>query len=172
MTAAAIAGELKGRRTGPASWTAKCPAHEDRSPSLSIRDRDGKILIHCFSGCDQKAVIAALHQRGLWPSHDPNLPEPSPAQIEEYKRIRRESLLFADTAAAMAQAALEELSDTDSERFGMTSFLLALRISPEAEYRAWLERDPAWATALVRAGRARRHRLETFLRSWLKEQST
>lgn len=46
---------------------AKCPAHDDRSPSLSIRDGD-RLLVRCHAGCEQADVIAALQDRGLWPS--------------------------------------------------------------------------------------------------------
>ncbi len=46
---------------------ARCPAHDDSTPSLSIREaRDGKLLVHCHAGCEQTAVIAALQERGLW----------------------------------------------------------------------------------------------------------
>jgi DNA primase len=46
---------------------ARCPAHEDRAPSLSISSgRDGKVLVRCHAGCDQHDVIAILRGRGLW----------------------------------------------------------------------------------------------------------
>ena len=46
---------------------ARCPAHDDREPSLSIRDGDnGVVLVHCHAGCDQTQVIATLRSRGLW----------------------------------------------------------------------------------------------------------
>jgi hypothetical protein len=66
MTAETIARALGGHRTG-AGWTARCPAHDDRTPSLSLTDtKDGKLLVRCHAGCDQKDVIAALRGRGLW----------------------------------------------------------------------------------------------------------
>ena len=65
MTAETIAKALGGRKAG-SGWTARCPAHDDREPSLSIRDADGKVLVHCHAGCDQRDVIAALKERGLW----------------------------------------------------------------------------------------------------------
>lgn len=66
MNAAAIAKALGGRKAG-GSWTARCPAHDDRTPSLSIRDADdGKVLVRCHAGCDQDRVVAALCGRGLW----------------------------------------------------------------------------------------------------------
>jgi hypothetical protein len=46
---------------------ARCPVHEDRSPSLSISaGKGGKVLVHCHAGCDQRDLIAALQERGLW----------------------------------------------------------------------------------------------------------
>jgi len=49
------------RRTGPSSWMASCPAHEDRSPSLSIREGDdGRVLIYCFTGCGAIEILDAL----------------------------------------------------------------------------------------------------------------
>lgn len=66
MTAETIAKALGGRKAGGA-WMARCPAHEDRAPSLSIADaRDGKVLVRCHAGCDQHNVIAALRARGVW----------------------------------------------------------------------------------------------------------
>lgn len=80
---------------------AKCPAHDDRSPSLSIRDGDeDRILVRCHAGCEQEDVIAALQDRGLWPSRDyePRSSRPSrtkddrdeASRIELVKRIWRE----------------------------------------------------------------------------------
>ncbi len=49
------------------SGTARCPAHRDRVPSLSVTDAAGKVLFHCHGGCEQKAVVSALCKLGLWP---------------------------------------------------------------------------------------------------------
>jgi len=49
------------RQTGPARWLARCPAHPDKSPSLSICETDrGMTLIHCFAGCEPGHVLAAI----------------------------------------------------------------------------------------------------------------
>lgn len=71
MDAARIAHALqRGRRSG-ASWVACCPVHEDRTPSLRLRDSiDGHVLVHCHAGCQQAAVIAALRDLGLWPERE------------------------------------------------------------------------------------------------------
>ena len=52
---------------GRKSWQVPCPVHEDRDPSLSIRDADGKVLVHCHAGCKQQDVIAVLRDHGLCP---------------------------------------------------------------------------------------------------------
>jgi putative DNA primase/helicase len=66
MNAESIAKALGGCRAG-AGWVAHCPAHDDRTPSLSVRDStDGKVLVRCHAGCEQEQVIAALRSRGLW----------------------------------------------------------------------------------------------------------
>lgn len=45
------------RETARGSWVARCPAHEDRKPSLAIRElNDGTVLVHCFAGCDVGAA--------------------------------------------------------------------------------------------------------------------
>lgn len=66
MSAEAIARTLGGHKAG-GSWMARCPAHEDREPSLAIRDGDqGRVLVRCHAGCEQRDVIAILRHRGLW----------------------------------------------------------------------------------------------------------
>lgn len=49
--------KVKGRN---GSWTACCPAHADKSPSLAIKDDDGKILLKCFGGCEVASIVAAV----------------------------------------------------------------------------------------------------------------
>ena len=51
-------------------WLACCPAHDDRSPSLSIAEGDdGRVLLHCYAGCDTRAVVesAGLKMADLFP---------------------------------------------------------------------------------------------------------
>jgi putative DNA primase/helicase len=48
------------RRTGANSWVARCPAHDDRNPSLSVSVKGGKLLLHCFAGCPPEAVLEAV----------------------------------------------------------------------------------------------------------------
>lgn len=48
------------------SGMARCVAHEERTASLRISERNGRTLFHCFAGCEQSAVLDALRARGLW----------------------------------------------------------------------------------------------------------
>jgi len=41
-------------------FTARCPAHDDKSPSLSIRDNGDRILLHCHAGCYPQDVLEAI----------------------------------------------------------------------------------------------------------------
>lgn len=42
-------------------WSARCPAHEDERPSLSIgAGDDGRVLVHCFAGCTPEQVVGAV----------------------------------------------------------------------------------------------------------------
>jgi hypothetical protein len=51
----------KLKKAGQGKWVACCPAHEDRTPSLSIAEgQDGRVLLHCFGGCGVDAVVGAL----------------------------------------------------------------------------------------------------------------
>lgn len=49
------------RRTGEGRWMARCPAHQDRRASLSIREvDDGRVLVHCFGQCAVDDIVRAL----------------------------------------------------------------------------------------------------------------
>lgn len=45
---------------GGGQYSAICPAHEDKSPSLAIREIDDRVLIYCFAGCSPGAVMDAV----------------------------------------------------------------------------------------------------------------
>ena len=63
MTAAdKVLDRLDGvKPSGHLRWMAKCPAHLDKTPSLSIRAQDdGRVLIHCFALCPTIDVLQAI----------------------------------------------------------------------------------------------------------------
>ena len=46
-------------------WVALCPCHSDENPSLSIKEVNDNVLVHCFAGCDGKQVLQELWSRGI-----------------------------------------------------------------------------------------------------------
>ena len=72
MRSAALLDRLERvKQTGPGRWIARCPAHEDRSPSLSVRELDdGRVLVHDFGGCAVGEVLATLglEMKDLFPA--------------------------------------------------------------------------------------------------------
>lgn len=65
MTAEEVAKSLNKPRPSGDGWVACCPAHEDRSPSLSISDGEKGIVVKCHAGCTQESVLAALDGQGI-----------------------------------------------------------------------------------------------------------
>lgn len=80
-----LISRLEGlKATGRDRWIARCPAHEDRRPSLTVRAlADGRILLHCFAGCETEAVLSAL---GL--TFAELFPEPLTREPQGLKPIR------------------------------------------------------------------------------------
>jgi hypothetical protein len=52
----------KVKRTAPDKWIALCPAHDDKRPSLSVKQADdGRVLLKCWSGCGVAEIVGALN---------------------------------------------------------------------------------------------------------------
>ena len=61
MNINSFVSRLDGVTKNGHGWKARCPAHDDRSPSLSVSEgRDGRVLLKCFAGCSAEDVLAAL----------------------------------------------------------------------------------------------------------------
>lgn len=61
MTVDAVLARLDGVRSrGPGRWSARCPAHEDHSPSLSLTEGDKCLLLKCWAGCELIAITEKL----------------------------------------------------------------------------------------------------------------
>jgi hypothetical protein len=55
-----VLARLKNVKTSGSDFLALCPAHDDKTPSLSIAEGgDGRVLLHCHAGCSTEAVIEA-----------------------------------------------------------------------------------------------------------------
>lgn len=70
----------KAKQRQPGQWSACCPAHDDKGPSLSVRELpDGSVLVYCFAGCGAAAVVAALglEMSDLFPPREKTGREPA-----------------------------------------------------------------------------------------------
>jgi hypothetical protein len=131
-----IIERLDGVRTrGPNQWVARCPAHEDRSPSLSIRETStGNILVYDFGGCDTHSVLAAL---GLtvgdlfaepFPDVKPGKPNHWHARKEAFETIHRECLLVAIAGETLAAGVTLSLDDRNRLCFAATRIRSAVEV--------------------------------------------
>lgn len=77
------------KQTGQGKWLARCPAHNDKSPSLAIREAGDRILVHCFAGCGVTEVLNAvgLDMADLFPDReaDPYGPTPRIPKFSAYE---------------------------------------------------------------------------------------
>lgn len=53
--------KLEKVRKTPSGWLACCPAHDDKTPSLTVGiAKSGGLLLHCFGGCDIESVVGSV----------------------------------------------------------------------------------------------------------------
>lgn len=133
MNVEALLDRLQGvRKTGPAHWIARCPAHRDRTASLSIDcGDDGRILLHDFAGCTAHDVLAAvgLTLGDLFPER--LKPRTKQERLRAMQEARRQDWAAATRVLAREAAVLEcaatmlasgnPLSDEDRERLRKAS---------------------------------------------------
>lgn len=129
----------KYRQTGKDKWMACCPAHEDKTPSLSIREEaDGKLLIHCFAGCAPDDVLEAvgLRRRDLFPA-DPDW-SPRRAINGSAPRLDVDDARFTlELARASTEAGTELTAHGLQQARDAVGVLLRAGITPE-----WIPSEP------------------------------
>lgn len=126
-----VLARLRGvRQVGPGKWTACCPAHNDRSPSLAIREAEGgKVLLRCWAGCPTAEVLAVLGLtwQDLFPDNGRHIrgkKRPRPSRKEQ--EIRELAARF-DQACENAHRRLSVLYRTIGHIFAVNG----LEITPE-----------------------------------------
>ena len=86
--------EALGGRWHGGYGVCRCPAHDDRRPSLSLSDgHDGRLLVHCHAGCDFRNVRDALRGLGLIEgsgrTYRPDPAETARRRAEEQARVEK-----------------------------------------------------------------------------------
>ena len=87
---------------GHGKWLASCPAHLDKLPSLGIKiTDDGKILLHCFSGCHVTDIVEALglNLSDLFPdntnfNYHKSVRPPKFSRAEMFERVIFEAIIL------------------------------------------------------------------------------
>lgn len=120
------------KQTAPGRWVACCPSHDDRHPSLAIRELDdGRVLLHCFGGCDTASILAAvgLSFEDLFSEPLPNLKaERRPFNaIDILRCVEFEALVVAVAASNLAKGV--PMSGEDQKRL----LIAATRLQRAAE---------------------------------------
>lgn len=88
MRAEVIAKALGRAQRAGQGWLTFCPAHDNRrTPALSLADgEDGKLLAHCFAGCEGVDVLRELSRRDLGATDIPVAPPPKPTRRKSNHR--------------------------------------------------------------------------------------
>ncbi len=97
------------RRCGR-GWIALCPAHKDRSASLSVTEADGrKLLVHCFAGCSAADIVAAvgLTLGDLFPER---IADQSPLTRAQRREAARQSGLTAALGELSRESTIVEIA--------------------------------------------------------------
>jgi hypothetical protein len=153
------------RRTGR-GWTAEAPCHDDRSNSLSVGiGGDGRVLLHCFAGCRQEAIVRAmgLELRDLFPGGICSATatrRPRQAPTAPLETARQDVLTEARRQLRRLEPYREAFAEADSIRLGHQVAAQARRVAA-----ALGDQEPVWslleaAAALERATWAAELRLD------------
>lgn len=126
MDVNALLTRLAGvRGNGDNAWVARCPAHEDKSPSLTVKALgDGRILMHCFAGCGTDNVLGALGlgMTDLFPEplamHRPRVSLPF-TPMDALMCLQREAGVLLVLATDLATG--KPTNDEDAERAGVAA---------------------------------------------------
>jgi hypothetical protein len=108
--------KVKGRN---GAYTACCPAHTDKSPSLAIRElEDGRILLKCFADCSVQDIMGSIGMEigDLFPDTNKDLP---PVKRKYYATDLLRVIEFEAwvvSVAAYTMSTGKKLSDTDRDR--------------------------------------------------------
>lgn len=86
-----VVESFDGLRPNARGWVARCPAHEDRSPSLSIAYGSKALLVTCHAGCtfDQILNAAGLQPQQLFYDYDPHHTLSHPPRTSRSEANRR-----------------------------------------------------------------------------------
>lgn len=164
MTAAEVAARMPGSRKVRGGWLARCPAHGDRNPSLSVSEgREGRVLLRCrSSNCEPSNIVVAtgLEMRDLFatsndrertwaPRRQPTQDEIRAALLDEEKLYRNERGI--SDGERLVAADINAIRHAVAVRLGISLPPVQRRASDS--HAGGRERDELWPVLLERAWR-------------------
>ena len=151
---------LNVKELRPGKYVGCCPGHPDKNPSLSIRETDNRILLHCWAGCPTEEILHALglefadlfvqSQSRQKPSRTPQPPRP-----RHWKRIHHDLLNRAEDFHHRADKIFNvakgvDLNNLKDDAFDVACHCVGIAYDAKAE----AERLETLADAIAHAGRA------------------
>ena len=144
-------------------YMARCVAHIDDTPSLSITERDGRAPLYCFGGCEQDDVIDELTRRELWP-------------VETAQSKSRQKYVAQQAGGLeLPPGLIEFAADLIRPEHGVMRRYLRLRgldavadlVDIAQHPQAWHKPTDTWWPCMVAAVRDHNDRLRSLHRTWL-----
>ena len=136
-SASNLAKELGAKKRGN-GWLAPCPAHADRTPSLSIKGTNTRLLLHCFAGCEYAAIVEALEdlgyldKRARTTGQAPTCKEHDEAEARRKQQQKAQTLWHTAGEIKPGDPAYRYLTET--RRLRLSHIPTELRIAPSLEY--------------------------------------
>lgn len=118
------------RPRGEDRWIARCPAHDDHSPSLSIRQTSDRVLMRCWAGCTVDDICSAIGITLADLYRDRRRGKPDPDVL----RRRRAAEGLDNWRQAELRRCREELRSIDTLRLAITA---AVQAGTMTEDEAW-----------------------------------
>jgi len=122
-----VLSRLDGVRQSGGGFSAKCPAHNDKSPSLSLKEESGKILMNCFAGCDFASITEALglSKRDFFTETNKAaaMPEADEKKLQPLTRKELESIFKIPWTFFVEKFLLQEARSQDGIPYVSTPFM-------------------------------------------------
>jgi putative DNA primase/helicase len=130
VTVADALAQLEGVRACAGGYVARCPVHDDREASLSLREgENGELLMHCFVGCGFDSILTELKLPPLGRGQvDHSLANPS-AALDSAKRTELALRIWRQTRGATGT-----MVETYLRSRGITTVPPALRYHPALKH--------------------------------------
>lgn len=144
---ALILERLEGARKSGTGWIARCPAHKDRSPSLSVREGTRGAVLHCHAGCATQAVVEAI---GLRMADLFNEPLSLPQRRQRATRAILKGVVTESLVVVCAASPVGVLTDADNARLSTALARLRAALSLDGlQGRREIELVTAFASRIL-----------------------